>query len=58
MGRDAKLQPTDYDEHMCRAIACEILAMRIIHTLPSDKLQSVMSCVFLARFGLLLRARS
>ena len=33
----------DYDENMGRAIACEVLARRIVHTTPGDKLMSVMS---------------
>lgn len=39
------LNQTDYDENLCRAVACEMLARRIIHSLPADKLQSVMRLV-------------
>lgn len=44
--RDAYLNPPDYDESICRATACEVLARRIIHNLPPDRLESVMSTRF------------
>lgn len=44
--RDGYLNPPDYDESLCRATACEVLARRIIHTLPADRLESVMSSRF------------
>ena len=44
--RDARLFPPDYDENLCRALACEVLARRIIHNLPAEHLPSVMSTRF------------
>ena len=44
--RDGYLNPPDYDESLCRATACEVLARRIIHTIPPDRLESVMSARF------------
>ena len=44
--RDARLFPPDYDENLCRAMACEVLARRIIHALPVEHLPSVMSTRF------------
>ncbi|KAK4688082.1 hypothetical protein P7C73_g2044, partial [Tremellales sp. Uapishka_1] len=41
--RDAYANPADYDEGMVRATACEVLARRIVHNLPVDRLESVMS---------------
>ncbi|KAJ9120472.1 hypothetical protein QFC24_005145 [Naganishia onofrii] len=41
--RDANRNPADYDENLCRSIACETLARRIVHDLPVDRLESVMS---------------
>ncbi|ORY27438.1 hypothetical protein BCR39DRAFT_538029 [Naematelia encephala] len=41
--RDGYLNPPDYDEAQCRATACEVLARRIVHNLPIDRLESVMS---------------
>ncbi|EIW66614.1 hypothetical protein TREMEDRAFT_74757 [Tremella mesenterica DSM 1558] len=38
--------PADYDECCCRATACEVLARRIVHNLPADRLESVMSTRF------------
>ncbi|KAI5124740.1 hypothetical protein M0805_005375 [Coniferiporia weirii] len=40
---DANHNPADYDENYCRAIACEVLARRIVHGAPSDRLTSIMS---------------
>lgn len=40
---DGYNSPADYDESMCRAVACEVLARRIVHNLPTDRLESVMS---------------
>lgn len=41
--RDAKRYPTDYDENLARATACEMLARRIVHQTPADMLQTIMS---------------
>ncbi|KAI0036049.1 calcium activated cation channel [Vararia minispora EC-137] len=41
--KQANSDAADYDENYGRAIACEVLARRIIHKAPSDKLVSVMS---------------
>lgn len=40
---EAYKNPADYDENLCRATAAEVLARRIVHNLPIDKLESVMS---------------
>ncbi|CDZ98754.1 hypothetical protein [Phaffia rhodozyma] len=40
---DSKKFPTDYDENIGRALACEVLARRIVHALPMETLQTVMS---------------
>jgi len=40
---DAKNNPADFDENMVRSVACEVLARRVVHTLPVDRLESVMS---------------
>jgi hypothetical protein len=44
--RDGNLNPADYDEGVCRATACEVLARRIVHNLRLDRLESVMSTRF------------
>jgi hypothetical protein len=44
--RDAYLNPADFDENRIRAIACEVLARRIVHTVPSERMESVMSTRF------------
>ncbi|KXN86125.1 Calcium channel YVC1 [Leucoagaricus sp. SymC.cos] len=40
---DANHNPADYDENYGRAVACEVLARRIAHLFPRDKLTDVMS---------------
>ncbi|KZS98082.1 hypothetical protein SISNIDRAFT_481943 [Sistotremastrum niveocremeum HHB9708] len=40
---DAYYDASDYDENYGRAIACEVLARKIIHKFGSDRLASVMS---------------
>ncbi|KAE9409981.1 hypothetical protein BT96DRAFT_962045 [Gymnopus androsaceus JB14] len=40
---DADHDAADYDENFGRAIACEVLARRIIHLFPPDRLAAVMS---------------
>ena len=44
--KDAYANPADYDENVCRATACEALARRIVHNLPSGRLEAVMSTRF------------
>ncbi|KAL7413036.1 calcium activated cation channel [Mrakia frigida] len=44
--RDARLFPPDYDENLCRAMAAEVLARRIVQALPAERLASVMSTRF------------
>ncbi|KAH7067064.1 calcium activated cation channel [Auriculariales sp. MPI-PUGE-AT-0066] len=41
--RDARRNAADFDENMGRATACEVLARRIVHNTPADRLMSVMS---------------
>lgn len=41
--QDANANPTDYGENRCRAAACEMLARRLVHRVPPNRLQSVMS---------------
>lgn len=43
---DANHNAADYDEHMGRAIACEVLARRIVHNCPPERLNSLMSTRF------------
>ncbi|KAK7470385.1 Calcium channel yvc1 [Stygiomarasmius scandens] len=40
---DAAHNPADYDENYGRAIACEVLARRIVHKMAPDRLNAVMS---------------
>lgn len=44
--KDAYSNPADYDENLVRAMACEVLARRIVHNLPAGRLESVMSTRF------------
>ncbi|PFH51286.1 hypothetical protein AMATHDRAFT_3139 [Amanita thiersii Skay4041] len=44
--RDANNNPADYGENLGRAIACEVLARRIIHVSPRERLASIMSTRF------------
>lgn len=41
--KEALNNPADYDECMCRSIACEVLARRIVHNLSMDQLESFLS---------------
>jgi len=41
--RDAHVNLADHDESHCRAIACEVLARRILRKLPHDRLKDVLS---------------
>ncbi|KII94963.1 hypothetical protein PLICRDRAFT_33792 [Plicaturopsis crispa FD-325 SS-3] len=43
---DANHNAADYDENYGRAIACEVLARRIVHLAPPDRLMSLMSTRF------------
>ncbi|KAL1737906.1 hypothetical protein HDZ31DRAFT_17125, partial [Schizophyllum fasciatum] len=43
---DANNYPADYDENYGRAIACEVLARRIVHLSPPDRIRVVMSTRF------------
>ncbi|CAE6522667.1 unnamed protein product [Rhizoctonia solani] len=43
---DANHDTADYGENMSRAMACETLARRVLHTVPPDRLDDVMSCRF------------
>ncbi|KIP12742.1 hypothetical protein PHLGIDRAFT_17507 [Phlebiopsis gigantea 11061_1 CR5-6] len=40
---DANHNPADYEENLCRATACEVLARRVIHVSPPDRMTSMMS---------------
>ncbi|KAI0346876.1 calcium activated cation channel [Trametopsis cervina] len=40
---DANHNPADYDENLCRATACEVLARRIVHVTPPDRITPVLS---------------
>ncbi|PAV21157.1 calcium activated cation channel [Pyrrhoderma noxium] len=40
---DANHNPADYDEFYGRAIACEVLARKIVHLTPPERLTTVMS---------------
>ncbi len=44
--RQGHLNPPDLDECLCRATACEVLARRISHSLPIDRLERVMNTRF------------
>ncbi|KAG8218558.1 hypothetical protein J3R82DRAFT_4199 [Butyriboletus roseoflavus] len=35
--RDARRNPANHTENLCRAVACEVLARRIVHQTPLDK---------------------
>ncbi|KIJ56958.1 hypothetical protein M422DRAFT_23093 [Sphaerobolus stellatus SS14] len=41
--KDASTSISDWDENMSRAVACEVLARRIVHQIDPSRLQSVMS---------------
>ncbi|OBZ76077.1 Calcium channel YVC1 [Grifola frondosa] len=43
---DADHNPADYGENYGRAIACEVLARRVIHLAPQDKISSMMATRF------------
>ncbi|KAM5535497.1 hypothetical protein V8D89_010834 [Ganoderma adspersum] len=41
---DANHNPADYGENECRATACEVLARRVVHAAPPEKVSTIM-CV-------------
>ncbi|CAE6531293.1 unnamed protein product [Rhizoctonia solani] len=43
---DANHDAANYGENMSRAMACETLARRVLHTVPPDRLDDIMSCRF------------
>ncbi|KAF9464883.1 hypothetical protein BDZ94DRAFT_1296902 [Collybia nuda] len=43
---DANHNPADYGENLGRAIACEVLARRIVHIAPPDRMSIIMSSRF------------
>ncbi|KAG6817856.1 hypothetical protein H0H87_001688 [Tephrocybe sp. NHM501043] len=43
---DANHNPADYGENVGRAIACEVIARRIVHMSPPERLRSIMSSRF------------
>lgn len=43
---EAGHNPADYGENLGRAIACEVLARRVIHLAPPDKMHAMMSSRF------------
>ncbi|KAM6496066.1 hypothetical protein JOM56_008772 [Amanita muscaria] len=44
--RDANRNPADYGENLGRATACEVLARRIVHISPKDRLINILSTRF------------
>ncbi|TCD69242.1 hypothetical protein EIP91_008345 [Steccherinum ochraceum] len=46
---DANHNAADYGENLGRAIACEVLARRVIHRAPPDRITSMMSTRFMHR---------
>ncbi|KAJ7284134.1 calcium activated cation channel [Mycena rebaudengoi] len=43
---DANHDPANYDENHARAVACEVLARRIVHYAPAETLNAIMSTRF------------
>lgn len=43
---DANHDTADYRENVGRALACETLARRVLHTVPPDRLDDIMSTRF------------
>lgn len=43
---EGHLNQADFDENLCRATACEMIARRITHMIPRHRLPSVMSTRF------------
>ncbi|KAK7695377.1 hypothetical protein QCA50_000012 [Cerrena zonata] len=46
---DSNHNPADYDENLGRAIACEVLARRVIHRAAPEKIHTMMSTRFVHR---------
>ncbi|THH28802.1 hypothetical protein EUX98_g5390 [Antrodiella citrinella] len=46
---DANYNPADYEENLGRATACEVLARRVIHRAPPDRITAMMSTRFMHR---------
>ncbi|KAJ3556721.1 hypothetical protein NM688_g1867 [Phlebia brevispora] len=46
---DANHNPADYEENIGRATACEVLARRVIHVSPADRIATMMSTRFTHR---------
>ncbi|KAI0796957.1 hypothetical protein C8Q75DRAFT_218668 [Abortiporus biennis] len=46
---DANHNPADYGENLGRATACEVLARRVIHRCPPDRITAMMSTRFMHR---------
>jgi hypothetical protein len=44
--REGYMNPTDYEETLCRGTACEAIARRMLRKFPVDRLQTVMSTRF------------
>ncbi|KAI0334388.1 calcium activated cation channel [Cubamyces sp. BRFM 1775] len=44
--READRNPADYEDNVCRAIACAVLARRVTHQAPPDKMGLLMSTRF------------
>lgn len=40
---DASSNPSDYDENLARAVACEVLARKVVHSMPEERIYAVMS---------------
>ena len=43
---EANRNPADYGENFGRAIACEVLARRVVHICPQDRRDALMSTRF------------
>ena len=43
---EANHNPADYGENHGRAVACEVLARRVVHLSPPDRLNDIMSTRF------------
>ncbi|KAI0677344.1 hypothetical protein C8Q78DRAFT_1002340 [Trametes maxima] len=46
---DANHNPADYGENFCRATACEVLARRVVHQAPPEKISAIMASRFCHR---------
>ncbi|GJE84360.1 calcium activated cation channel [Phanerochaete sordida] len=43
---DSNHNPADYGENLCRATACEVLARKIVHASPPDRITTIMTTRF------------